>query len=376
MELVRGAALRSFVGDASAPIGRRIRWLVDVARALGAAHRRGVVHRDVKPDNVMIRDDGAVKVLDFGIARRQDGLVDPSAPTEAGASLGTLTERGAIVGTPRYAAPEQLRAEPLDGRTDEFSWGVMAYELLSGSLPWGDDDSTLTLLSKVLSADPPPLGERAPDLPPAVVSAVTRALAKRPDDRFATIDEAADALEPFADMPIALSKTSSGETPRHRGEDAGAGDDDRARGRAARAAWPSGSSRSSAVSWSPGCLSARIKGTLKVESRGPRGRRRGPGRRRRDRLRGRGADRRGRLAGARARDRARGLLPARDRSRRRLGGGDRRREAVGDGGALAARDDGRACRSPAGAWSARGRRRSTPSPRRPPPSRRSSRRRR
>jgi len=125
MELVRGKVLRAFVGDAAIPRARRLRWLCDVAQALAAAHEAGLVHRDVKPDNVMVRDDGTVKVLDFGIARRQASRVDPSAPTAVdNSAIGTLTEAGVVVGTPLYAAPEQLRSEDLDGRADQFAWGV------------------------------------------------------------------------------------------------------------------------------------------------------------------------------------------------------------------------------------------------------------
>src|SRR5262245_54512777 len=105
MELVRGRTLRERL-DGAEPWRERLGWLVDIARALAAAHALGIVHRDVKPDNVMVRDDGRVKVLDFGIARRVSANVDPSAPTEHGAP--TLTAHGALVGTPAYMAPEQI----------------------------------------------------------------------------------------------------------------------------------------------------------------------------------------------------------------------------------------------------------------------------
>ncbi|HVY49765.1 MAG TPA: serine/threonine-protein kinase, partial [Minicystis sp.] len=199
MELVRGKPMRRYVGEPSVPVGRRVRWLVDVARALAAAHDAGLVHRDVKPDNVMIRDDGAVKVLDFGIARRPtNDHVDPSAPTEANA-LPTLTERGMVVGTPLYASPEQLRSEPLDGRSDQFSWGVMAHELFAGRPPWRTGADALALLSQILSSPAQPLGEVAPEVPAEVAAVVARALAKTPAERYATMHELADALEPFAD---------------------------------------------------------------------------------------------------------------------------------------------------------------------------------
>ena len=203
MELVRGKPMRAYVGDPAVPVGRRLRWLCDAARALGAAHRQGIVHRDVKPDNVMIREDGAVKVLDFGIARRHS-TIDPSAPTAVDAPpLRTLTADGVVVGTPLYSAPEQLRSEHLDGRADQFAWAVMAYELLSGAPPWRTDADGVALLAQILSSEPPPLAGKAPDLPAAVAAAVHRALSKKPDDRFTDIDEAADAIEPFADAKVA-----------------------------------------------------------------------------------------------------------------------------------------------------------------------------
>ncbi|HSN97957.1 MAG TPA: serine/threonine-protein kinase, partial [Candidatus Nanopelagicales bacterium] len=208
MEHVRGRTLRGFIGNAALPMTRRLRWLIDVGRALGAAHRAGLVHRDVKPDNVMVRDDGVIKVLDFGIARRA------SLNEGAGGSplIGTVTEEGVVVGTRRYASPEQLRAAKFDGRSDQFSWAVMAYELIVGVMPW-DCHDTLELLSQIIYSEPPPMATRAlgastsPDagappleVPAEVEAAVLRAMAKSAEDRFPTIDEAADALEPFAEV--------------------------------------------------------------------------------------------------------------------------------------------------------------------------------
>ncbi|MBL9026650.1 MAG: serine/threonine protein kinase [Myxococcales bacterium] len=198
MELVRGRSLRAFVGDPSTERARKLRWLCEAARALAAGHARGIVHRDIKPDNLMIREDGALKVLDFGIAKRSAKAVDPSAPTEAGQSISTLTRAGQIVGTPRYASPEQLRGEPLDGRSDQFSWAVTAYELLTGKPPFEADD-TVTLLSQILAKPPVPLRELATDVPREIDRAVMRALAKDPGERFDSLDEAASALEPFAE---------------------------------------------------------------------------------------------------------------------------------------------------------------------------------
>ncbi|HLM72492.1 MAG TPA: protein kinase, partial [Polyangiaceae bacterium] len=159
----------------------------------------GLVHRDVKPDNIVVRGDGAAKVLDFGIARREGAAGDLAA-------MSTITAEGALVGTPLYWSPEQLRGEPTDARADQFSWAVTAYEVLTGKPPWSADQA-LALLSKILTADPPPLVGLAGPVPEEVERAILRSLAKRPDDRFPSIDEAADALEPFA-----IPRAGAGET--------------------------------------------------------------------------------------------------------------------------------------------------------------------
>jgi hypothetical protein len=197
MELVEGTTLRDAVGDPSVPLSARLARLADVARALAAAHARGLVHRDVKPENVMVRRDGVVKVVDFGIARRAGSGVDPHGETETPA-LPTLTVDGVKLGTPVYMAPEQIRGDALDGRTDQFAWGVVAYELLAGRLPWRGSSDAMAVMASVLTdpADPGPL-ERAA-VPPAVRAIVLRALEKRPADRFASMDDVARALDAAA----------------------------------------------------------------------------------------------------------------------------------------------------------------------------------
>jgi serine/threonine protein kinase/ABC-type branched-subunit amino acid transport system substrate-binding protein len=196
MELIEGRTLRDVVGDGSIPIALRIEWLASVARALDAAHRRGLVHRDVKPGNVMIRSDGAVKVLDFGIAKRLRRPVDRNAATEGtGDAMTMTTTGGGSVGTPAYMAPEQIRNEPLDGRCDQFAWGVMAYELLCGRRPWRSDGDALHLVAEVLSFEPPAPSSVAADVPPLVSAVVKRALEKGAANRFATMSELVTALE-------------------------------------------------------------------------------------------------------------------------------------------------------------------------------------
>jgi serine/threonine-protein kinase len=193
MELVDGVTLR--VAAAQEPSWRvRVGWLVEVASALAAAHDAGLVHRDVKPDNVMVRKDGRVKVLDFGIARR---LRVDGDTVEA-----RVTADGTIIGTPRYMAPEQLRDEPLDGRADQFAWGVTAYEVLCGSSPWGTTEEAIALISHVLGTTPPPLREVVPDLPAEVADVVSRAMAKAKDARFPTMHGVVAALTQAIGAPV------------------------------------------------------------------------------------------------------------------------------------------------------------------------------
>ena len=192
MEYVVGTTLRTLANNADVTLARKLRWLVDVARALEVAHRAGLVHRDVKPENVMIRDDGVVKVLDFGIARRtMAGNADQQR-------LDTVTGGGAITGTPVYMAPEQIKGRDVDARCDQFAWGVMAYELLAGERPWSDNGDVLQLVAKVLTEAPPPLRERLPELPNQVEGTILRALSKEPQARFPSMSDVADAIEPFA----------------------------------------------------------------------------------------------------------------------------------------------------------------------------------
>ena len=199
MELIEGRSLRAFIGASSVSLAEKLHWLTDVARALAASHARGLVHRDVKPENVMIRHDGVVKVLDFGIARRApSGKVDAEAPTQARVVVDTLTADGVVVGTPFYMSPEQMRGETIDGRADQFSWGVVAYELLSGNLPWDREGDALKIVSEVLTKQPPALRSVAPDVPAIVEAAVMRALAKAPGDRLASMDALVVALETSA----------------------------------------------------------------------------------------------------------------------------------------------------------------------------------
>lgn len=214
MEFVAGVPLRNLVGAPDVAVSQRIRWLADVARALAAAHDAGIIHRDVKPENVLVRKDGVVKVLDFGIARRiQMAGFDPTADTLPGGPA-TITMKGALVGTPAYMAPEQVLSEHVDERADQFAWAVTAYELLSGALPW-DKSDPVALLGAVLSRQPPPVSERCPEVPPAVASIISRCMSKSRDDRFPTMRSVVEALDelaasgPSRSVPAVLASLTS-----------------------------------------------------------------------------------------------------------------------------------------------------------------------
>jgi serine/threonine-protein kinase len=212
MELVEGVSLRAMVGDASVSIETCVRYLVDVARALAAAHEHGIIHRDIKPENVIVRRDGVVKVLDFGIARPlhapHDDLGSWSTVVAKQTTESWAKESG-LVGTPRYMAPEQLRGEKLDARADQFSWGVMAYELLTGRSPWPDATQvSLTLVLAIVddaAVDAAPLLDACPG---QAADVVLRTLAKARADRFPSMTAVVQALAgapPTASIPGAVA---------------------------------------------------------------------------------------------------------------------------------------------------------------------------
>ena len=187
LELVRGRTLRARLADGPLPVGEALRLALATADVLAAAHAHGVLHRDVKPDNVMVQDDGAVRVLDFGIAR----AIADDAP---------LTRTGELVGTPEYMAPEQLLEGPeaIDARTDVHALGVLTYELLTGRSPFRGS-SLFQALKLVESLNPPPPSSLRAEVPAAVDAVVRRALHKDPQQRPA--DAAAFAAELRAALP-------------------------------------------------------------------------------------------------------------------------------------------------------------------------------
>ncbi len=202
MELVEGATLRQAIDlHGALPPARAADIGAQVADALAAAHSRGLIHRDVKPSNVLVQLDGRVKVTDFGIAKAADQSADE------------LTRTGNVLGTARYLAPEQVEGHPVDERSDVYSLGLVLYEMLAGRSPFGADTELATAVARLTSA-PPRISDARPDIAPGLAHVVDRALAREPDDRWPTAAAMRDALTPFrvaapdrgvdATMPVAM----------------------------------------------------------------------------------------------------------------------------------------------------------------------------
>jgi serine/threonine-protein kinase len=208
------------------PVTRKIEYLMSIADGLGYAHTASIIHRDVKPANIRVLEDGTVKVMDFGIAKSLQ-------------SDSNLTQTGITLGTSAYLAPEQIRGEPIDRRTDIFALGVVAYELLTYRKPFRGEHLS-TVLYKILNETPEPVGSLAQDAPPALIAAVGRAMAKIPDDRYPTMEafrkdlqavhrelsgasgmypsmggDTVRSIRPEDDMDTTLATPSSGVAPIH-----------------------------------------------------------------------------------------------------------------------------------------------------------------
>jgi eukaryotic-like serine/threonine-protein kinase len=185
MELVEGATLGDLLDEGPLLPGVAASLGTQVGRALGAAHARGLVHRDVKPANILITTEGVAKVADFGIARA------------LGDATSRLTVTGHVMGTARYLAPEQLRDEGIDARADVYALGLVLHQCLTGRLPFGDG-TAVEVASRRLVGDLPAPSELNPDVPPALDDAICRAIQLDPDGRYADGAEFAAALTGLA----------------------------------------------------------------------------------------------------------------------------------------------------------------------------------
>jgi len=196
MKWVKGRSLRDVLGETGPmSLDDVIKIIEPVAGALDHAHRRGIVHRDVKPENVLIDESGWVTVCDFGIAK----------------AFGTvpLTQTGGTLGTPAYMSTEQCYGQALDGRSDQYSLAILTYECLAGGPPFGGD-SLGEIVRKHCLELPPSLSEQRPDLPVTVVDALGKALSKNPGDRFESVVEFAGALGGVPVRPTPTFVTTGG----------------------------------------------------------------------------------------------------------------------------------------------------------------------
>jgi serine/threonine protein kinase len=197
MEYLDGRSLKELVvARGPLPIGDAIEFTRQVLGALRFAHRKGVVHRDIKPHNVMADADGRLKVTDFGIAR---------------AGVSQMTEAGSIIGTAQYLSPEQARGAGVDQRSDLYSVGIVLYEMLTGTVPF-TGESPVEIAMRHLSDTPRPPSLQRPEIPPDLDMVVLRALAKNPDDRFQTAEEMDAELERVAQGVGVTAETADAAT--------------------------------------------------------------------------------------------------------------------------------------------------------------------
>src|SRR5213594_1892671 len=207
-ELLEGETLRERMAGAALPQRKAIDYALQIARGLAAAHEKGIVHRDIKPDNVFITDDGRVKILDFGLAKltsATDGTSQTEVPTRK-----VSTDPGTVMGTMGYMSPEQLKGQPADHRSDIFSFGAILYEMLSGKRAFRGDSMAETM-SAILREDPPDLSETNKTVSPALERVVRHCLEKNPAERFHSARDLAFAIESLSGSAVSSGQTTSTE---------------------------------------------------------------------------------------------------------------------------------------------------------------------
>jgi len=200
MELLEGQTLRDALGHIT-PVPLPIKKVIDyghqIASALAVAHEKGIIHRDLKPENLFITADGRVKILDFGLAKL---AADAREVGPGHRTARHLTSAGMVVGTPGYMAPEQVRAQALDARTDIFVLGTVMYEMLTGQSPF-ERDSAVETMHAVMNVEPPPLAPLNPKIPPSLDVIVSHCMEKNPRDRFQSARDLAFQLRTLPDVP-------------------------------------------------------------------------------------------------------------------------------------------------------------------------------
>jgi serine/threonine protein kinase/Tol biopolymer transport system component len=204
-ELLEGESLRERMAGKALPQRKAIDYALQLARGLAAAHEKGIVHRDIKPDNVFITDDGRVKILDFGIAKLT-GAVDGNQPQTEVPTRKVNTDPGTVIGTMGYMSPEQLKGQTVDHRSDIFSFGAILYEMLSGKRAFRGDSMAETV-SAILNEYPPDLSETNKTISAALERVVRHCLEKNPAERFHSARDLAFAIESLSGGAIFSGQT-------------------------------------------------------------------------------------------------------------------------------------------------------------------------
>jgi serine/threonine protein kinase len=196
MELLEGESLRSRMASKPMPVRKVAEIAAQMARALGVAHAKGIIHRDLKPENVYLTKQGAVKILDFGLAKLAARPAVEAASEDTDATRALRTQAGMVLGTIGYMAPEQVQGLPVDARADIFALGVVMWEMLSGQRPFRGD-SAIDTMHAILREDPPEIAPEL-ELPPAMERILQRCLEKDPEARFQSAQDLAFQLESLA----------------------------------------------------------------------------------------------------------------------------------------------------------------------------------
>jgi Tol biopolymer transport system component len=206
-ELLEGETLRERMAGDSLPPRKAIDYALQLARGLAAAHEKGIIHRDIKPDNVFVTDDGRVKILDFGIAKLVGSADGNQSQTEV-PTRKVNTDPGTVMGTVGYMSPEQLKGKSADHRSDIFSFGAILYEMLSGKRAFRGDSMAETI-SAILREDPPDLSETNKTVSPALERVVRHCLEKNPAERFHSARDLAFAIESLSGSAISSGQTTT-----------------------------------------------------------------------------------------------------------------------------------------------------------------------
>ncbi len=202
MEFIEGQPLNDVIRNKRFSAEEIIELGITVAESLDYAHQKGIVHRDIKPGNILISSDGRLKITDFGIAH----IEDTSAPQQ--------TQAGEILGTPAYMSPEQVVSRPVDGRSDIFSLGVILYELSTARTPFRGDNLA-AIFNAITNVQPPAAAAENPDIPESLSGIISRCLQKNPDDRFESGKALADALKACTEKErFANTTPDRGKAPR------------------------------------------------------------------------------------------------------------------------------------------------------------------